>query len=382
MTGKTEDMIDRYLEAVAAQLPVEERDDIIAELKDLILSRVEAREAEKERPLTDDEREAILKEIGHPLVVAARYRKGPDSLIGPELFPYWLYGAKAGLMILATVFAIGLVIRLVGGSANFGQDIAQAFHGFFGAALTLIGALTVAGAVMEHYAIRPKWLTDWRVKDLGAFGLSDPSSWGLAAKTAGERMQARTSGRSLPVRPLRIRQSNVVGDAAFSFIALGMFVLWWVGVVHFPGVGMMSLDGETARLGAAPIWTVLFVPILAYALAQMGIAIFTVVQPQAARLRAVLNLLVAGFGVWLTWTIFQAGDWFTLSVGAESARIAGDVTMLDFDLVRTLGDGPRDLAGIASTLSIVGTWMLAFTGLSLVWKAVASLGQLLQSSPE
>ncbi|WP_269515832.1 hypothetical protein [Brevundimonas subvibrioides] len=382
MNARTEDMIDRYLEAVAAQLPVEERDDIIAELKDLILSRVEAGEAEKARPLTDDEREAILKEIGHPLVVAARYRKGPDSLIGPELFPYWLYGAKAGLMILATVFALGLLIRLIGGSANFGQDIAQAFHGFFGAALTLIGALTLAGAVMEHYAIRPKWLTDWRVKDLGAFGLSDPSTWGMAAKSAGERMKAEASGRPLSVRPLRIRQRNVVGDAAFSFIALGMFVLWWVGVVHFPGVGMLSLDGETARLSAAPIWTVLFLPILAYALGQMGVAIFTVVQPQAARLRALLNLLVAGFGVWLTWTIFQAGDWFTLSAGAETARIAGDVTMLDFDLVRTLGDGPRDLAGIASTLSIAGTWMLAFMGLSLVWKAVASLGRLLQSSPE
>ena len=377
MNAKSEDMIDRYLEAVAAQLPVEERDDIIAELKDLILSRVEAREEERGRALTDDEREAILKEIGHPLVVAARYRKGPDSLIGPELFPYWLFGIKAGLMILAAVFALGLLIRLIGGSANFGQDIAQSFHGFFGAALTLIGALTVAGAVMEHYDIRPKWLTDWRVKDLGAFGLSDPSTWGMAAKTAGERMQARTS-----VRPLRVRQRNIVGDAAFSFIALGMFVLWWVGVVHFPGIGVMYLDGENARLSPSLIWTVLFFPILAYALAQMGVAIFTLIQPQAVRLRAVLNILIAGFGAWLTWTIFQAGDWFTLSAGTDSARIAGDVTLLNFDLVRTLGDGPRDVAGIASTLSIVGTWVLAFMGLSLVWKVVASLGQLFRSSPE
>jgi len=376
MNAKSEDMIDRYLEAVAAQLSVEERDDIIAELRDLILSRIEAREETLGRPLNDDEREAILKEIGHPLVVAARYRKGPDSLIGPELFPYWLYGAKAGLLILGAVFALGLLIRLVGGSGNFGQDIAQAFHGFFGAALTLIGSLTVAGAVMEHYDIRPKWLTDWRVKDLGAFGLSDPSTWGMAARTASERMQAQTNARSLNVQPLRMRQSNIVGDAAFSFIALGMFVLWWMGVVHFPGIGVMYIDGESARLTPAPIWTVLFVPILAFALAQMGLAIFTVIQPQAARIRAVLNILVAGFGLWLTWTIFQAGDWFTLTVGAETARVAGNVTLLNFDLVRTLGDGPRDVVGIASTLSIVGTWVPAFMGVSLVWKAVTNLGLL------
>ena len=73
------DLIDRYLNAVAAQLPQDERADIIAELRDLILSRFEAREEELGRALTDDEKEAILHEIGHPLVVAARYRKGPDG---------------------------------------------------------------------------------------------------------------------------------------------------------------------------------------------------------------------------------------------------------------------------------------------------------------
>ena len=380
MNAKSEDMIDRYLEAVAAQLPVEERDDIIAELRDLILSRVEAREDALGRALSEDEREAILKEIGHPLVVAARYRKGPDSLIGPELFPYWLYGAKAGLMILATVFAIGLVIRLVGGSANFGQDIAQAFHGLFGAGLTLIGALTVAGAVMEHYAIRPKWLTDWRVRDLGAFGLSDPSSWGMAARSAGERVRARNEGRrvSTPFGAHLGGGGDDLGNAAFTVIAMGMFILWWVGVVHVPGAGVMVVDGETARLSPAPIWTALFVPILAYALARMGVAMFTVIRPQAARLRAGLSILVAGFGLWLIWTLFQAGDWFTLSAGTETARIAGDLTVLHFDRLRTLGDGPRDVTGIASTLSVVMTWFLAFTGLSLVWKVLANAGRLLQ----
>lgn len=377
MTGKTQDMIDRYLEAVAAQLPVEERDDIIAELRDLILSRVEAREEALGRALSDDEREAILKEIGHPLVVAGRYRKGPDSLIGPELFPYWIYGAKAGLMILATVFIIGMVIRAVGGSANFGQDISQTFNGFFGAALTLIGALTVAGAIMEHYAIRPKWLTDWRVKDLGAFGLSDPASWGMAAKSAGERAQKAGRQSSVPFGVHLGGGGNDIGNAAFTFIAMGMFVLWWMGVVHFPAAaGVIEIDGQTATLSPAPIWATLFVPILIYALARMGVAMFTVIRPQAARMRAGLSVLVAGFGLWLIWTIFQAGDWFSLSVGTDVARIAGDMTMLSFDRLRTVGDGPRDLVGIASTLSLGMTWWLAFTGLSQLWKMAMNTGRI------
>src|SRR6218665_3760378 len=53
------DVIERYLEAVAAQLSVEDREDIVAELRDLILSRIEAREEELNRALNDEEKEAI-----------------------------------------------------------------------------------------------------------------------------------------------------------------------------------------------------------------------------------------------------------------------------------------------------------------------------------
>ena len=49
------DMIERYLNAVAAQLPQAEREDIVAELRDLILSRFEAREDELGRALNDEE---------------------------------------------------------------------------------------------------------------------------------------------------------------------------------------------------------------------------------------------------------------------------------------------------------------------------------------
>ncbi|WP_428151823.1 hypothetical protein [Brevundimonas sp.] len=370
------DMVERYLEAVAAQLSTEERDDIVAELRDLILSRVEAREEALGRVLTDEEREGILKEIGHPLVVAARYRKGPDSLIGPELFPYWLYGAKAGLLVLLAVSGIGLFIRLIGGTADAGKDIAQSFHGFFGSGLTLLGALTLAGAIMEHYAIRPKWLTDWRVKDLGAFGLSDPSWWGASVKSAGDRMQsdARPMWRTRAMRTHR----NPGAEAAFSFLAVALFVLWWVGLVHFPGLSSMRIDGDLVTVSPAPIWGSLFAPVLLYALGQMGIDLFTLIQPQAVRMRAVLSIVITGVGLWLTWTIFQAGHWFTLGVGAEQAQIAGDWLLLDFDRLRQFSAGERDLVGVASTMSLVVTWILAISAVSLMFKVAANLWRAVQ----
>ncbi|MDQ3125359.1 MAG: hypothetical protein M3Q74_07100 [Pseudomonadota bacterium] len=361
------DMIDRYLNAVAAQLPQDERADIVAELRDLILSRFEAKEEELGRALTEDEQEAILREIGHPLVVAARYRKGPDSLVGPELFPYWLFGVKAGLMVLGVVYAITLFIRLIGGADDAGQAIAQAFHGFFGAGLMLIGAATLAAAIFEHQGIRPAWMTQWRVKDLGAFGMADPAAWKASMAGMEPAKAAWTPRRANPWPG---------GEHLFSFLAVGMFVLWWIGVLHFPGLVSLDLRGEDAVVRGAPIWSILFGPILLYAFAQMAIDLASLVRPYAVRARAAAQIVVAGAGLWLTWMIFEAGHWFTLTRGEETARIAGDWMMLDFDTLRNLGDGARDLVGIASTLSVVLVWVLAFSALSLAFKILGNLGRL------
>lgn len=362
------DLIDRYLNAVAAQLPQDERADITAELRDLILSRFEAKEEALGRALTEDEQEAILREIGHPLVVAARYRKGPDSLVGPELFPYWLFGVKAGLMVLAAVFALTLFIRVVSGSDNFGQDIAHAFHGFFGAGLTLIGAATLAAAIFEHQGIRPAWLTKWRVRDLGTFGLADPAAWGTSmtgTETAKTSWLPKPRSKPWPG-----------GEYLFSFLATGMFVLWWIGVLHFPGLLSVELRGEDAAVSGAPVWSILWGPILLYAFAQMAIDLASVVRPYAVRARAAARIVIAGAGLWLTWAIFEAGHWFTLTRDGETARIAGDWTMLDFDTLRNLGDGARDLAGVAGTLSVVMVWALAFSALSMAFSVLANLGRL------
>jgi hypothetical protein len=266
------------------------------------------------------------------------------------------------------VFALTLFIRLIGGSDNFGQDIAQAFHGFFGAGLTLIGAATLAAAIFEHQGIRPAWLTRWRVKDLGAFGLADPAAWG--ASMAGTET-AKTSWM-----PKRQPKAWPGGEYLFSFLATGMFVLWWVGVLHFPGLLTIELRGEDAAVSGAPIWSILFGPILLYAFAQMAVDQASLDRPYAVRARAAAQIVIAGAGLWLTWMVFEAGHWFTLTRGEETARIAGDWTMLDFDNLRTLGDGARDLAGVAGTLSVVMVWALAFSALSMAFSVLANIGRL------
>ena len=67
------EMIDRYLQAVKFAVPAAQRDDIMKELSDSILSQIEEKEAALGRPLSEDEQVEMLKKLGSPLQV----RDGP-----------------------------------------------------------------------------------------------------------------------------------------------------------------------------------------------------------------------------------------------------------------------------------------------------------------
>jgi hypothetical protein len=108
-------IVDRYLESVKNCLPAAQADDIIKELSENISSQIEDKEGELDRPLTEAEIEAILKQHGHPLVVASRYRQEQRSvsfgrqIIGPALFPFYIRVLKFNLgltgIILLVIFA-------------------------------------------------------------------------------------------------------------------------------------------------------------------------------------------------------------------------------------------------------------------------------------
>ncbi|MNQ92540.1 hypothetical protein D3C85_1079710 [compost metagenome] len=322
----------------------------------------------------------ILHEIGHPLVVAARYRKGPDSLIGPELFPYWLFGAKAGLIIVAGLQVLGLIFNILGDPTDVGQAITRAFHGFFSGGLTLLGALTLAGAVMEHYGVKPAWLTKWRVSDLPAFGLADPAKWGVAmgsgAKAASDGVKAAAAKANEPrVWGARV-QTPAAAEALWSLIGGGIFVLWWIGALHVPGLNDFGMRGGDVVVSAAPIWGVLFAPILAWAVAGIAVDATGLIWPHAARLRAFLKIPVAAAGLWIGWRLFQAGHWFTLTQGDQAARIEGGATNVSFEALRAINEAGRGVADTAMTLSTVLSWVLAVMMLGLVFDILRQMWRI------
>uniref|UniRef100_UPI0039184B0C HAAS signaling domain-containing protein n=2 Tax=Brevundimonas TaxID=41275 RepID=UPI0039184B0C len=157
------DLVERYLNALAAQLPKAVREDIVAELRDEIIGRLEALEARLGRPATDDEVEGLLREVGHPLSVAARYRPGPQALIGPTLYPWWLFGAKVGLVVMAGFTLVGLAVRVLVGDIYVGQAVGQAFASLFSGAVTVVGLLTIAGFILERQEKKPDFIAQWRV---------------------------------------------------------------------------------------------------------------------------------------------------------------------------------------------------------------------------
>src|SRR6185369_11222751 len=99
--GRVMNLVERYLAAI--ERGQAQAADIKAELRDVLLSRIEEQEEKLGHPLTRAELEALLVDFGHPLVVAGRYRR-IQHLIGPEVFPFWWAALKTTLAVLAGVY--------------------------------------------------------------------------------------------------------------------------------------------------------------------------------------------------------------------------------------------------------------------------------------
>ncbi len=103
------ELLDRYLQAVKKYLPARRQDDIIAELRANMESQIEDKESELGRPLTQGEMEDLLRKMGSPVIVASRYQP-QQSLIGPTLFPMYLYVLR---LTMLWAFVICMIVTVV-----------------------------------------------------------------------------------------------------------------------------------------------------------------------------------------------------------------------------------------------------------------------------
>lgn len=282
------DLIDRYLAAVAALLPKASRQDIVAELRDLILNRVEEKEAALGRPLDKADTEALLREIGHPIAVAGRY--GPHrALIGPEIYPFWLFAVKVLLAIAALAAVVPAVVVLIAGHGD-NHRIGDILSDFISMALSLIGGATVVAAAFERGWIKVGDLAKWKVSDLPH--LPEGKDW-----LGGGSWSGWTGGRGW------FAKSRFEG--VFELAVMGLFIAWLSGGLPFPMERLVRApDGVWVTLNPAVL--ALRWPVLGLAILQAVSALILVIKPTWGRARAATEILGALGGLALSAALWHA----------------------------------------------------------------------------
>lgn len=117
--------LERYTFAVKSHLPVSVRQDVADELLSDLQDECDHRAESLGRDLTDDETKTLLKERGHPILVAARFQPR-STLVSEELYPLYLLMLRWMLVaiVVAQVVLAGVSV-LSQPAANIWQLIAQ-----------------------------------------------------------------------------------------------------------------------------------------------------------------------------------------------------------------------------------------------------------------
>lgn len=294
------DLVDRYLGAIAALLPKASRQDIVAELRDLIMNRVEDLEAQRGRPLDKREMETLLREIGHPIAVAGRY--GPrTALIGPEIYPFWLFGVKVLLAVaaLAAVIPAGVALLTAHGDARL---VMRTVTDFIPTALSLIGAATLIGAAIERGWIGTEGFQNWKVSELPQVPKS--KEWFFKSRF----------------------------DGLFEAIAILLFIGWWTGLVHFP-LGQIIETRHGDITFQTPVYADFYLPILLLAVGQLISSLFLVIKPGWTAARNIAEIACAVGGLALAAALWPLQPLVTLAAPeATSAGLANLQKVVDLNI--------------------------------------------------
>jgi hypothetical protein len=270
MKARAMDLIDRYLGAIRRNLPARNADDIVAELRDALASRIEEREQALGRPLDAGEIQALIKQFGHPLMVAARFRKR-QWLIGPEVYPFYVSVARIVLLAIAGVqAAIGLV-QLLFGDHDPLQLLLQTIGGLSASLLISLAIVTLIFAILERTGFPAEHIGHWNPAQLADVGDQQPGPWESAAEVA---------------------------------LAIA-FLLWWTGLFRLP----YAAGAADFRIEPAPIFAQLYWPILVLAAARLVHNLIQWLRPRWKLARGLVGGLTALAGLVLLAIIYRAGLW-------------------------------------------------------------------------
>jgi hypothetical protein len=260
------ELIDRYLQAVKFWLPRTQRDDIIAELSEDIRSQIEDKEAELGRKVNDAELAAVLKRLGHPLLVAHRFLP-QQYLIGPVLFPMYQFVLKIAMVCYLAPWTLVLASLMIFNPAYRAAHSGGSWLGLLGSlwgslwliAFDSVGVVTLVFAIVERVQAYTGFPKDW-----------DP--------------------RKLPVvrDPNRIPRSTSIFELVVGII----FIIWWVSSLGFRTI----FEFSGARVTLAPEWRYFLCGLLLVSLVNAALSGVNLFRRCWTRLRAGIRLASDSIG--------------------------------------------------------------------------------------
>jgi hypothetical protein len=163
-----QELLDRYIFSVKSLLPPDKANDIAAEINSNLQSLLEDHAMELGRELRPEEVSAVLKQHGHPMVVASRYRDRPGKgLISPDLFPFYWFTLRALFGLWLTVRVIIAVFQSQG-TASIGSILLRLGRDILLAGFFIAAGVTLLFAVWEYLEFRFRYSEKWKPESLPA----------------------------------------------------------------------------------------------------------------------------------------------------------------------------------------------------------------------
>jgi hypothetical protein len=161
-----EELLDRYIFSVKALLPPDKADDIAAEIRSNLQSLVEDQAMELGRELRPEEVSVILKQHGHPMIVASRYRdQAGRGLISADLFPFYWFTLRAMFGLWVTVRVIIAAFQFQG-SATAGSILLRLGRDVLLAGFIIGAGVTLLFAVWEYLEFKFRYSQRWKPESL------------------------------------------------------------------------------------------------------------------------------------------------------------------------------------------------------------------------
>lgn len=264
MPDGPDDLLERYVAAVLAELPAARREAAEGALRARLAAALAARGG-----AADGDLRAVLNELGDPRVLAQEYGAAGRMLIGPALYPTW---SKLLATLLIVVVPLVLVVVLVVNLWDPDLGTAPAILGALGAALqtgVMIAFLvTLAFAVVERAGAGPRQTPGvaWDVAALGAPG---------------------------PTRRRQIGLGEVIPSLVFLVVLVGLLV--WQR-----SSSVVSAGGQPLPFLAPDLWDWWLPALIALLVLMMGLEVWKYIAGRWTPALVLVNVgLNAVFGVFV-----------------------------------------------------------------------------------